>query len=66
MSSSFSQLKKSSGSDLDSLAKELSKLSDPASAAGADERFWKLTVDKAQNGHAVIRFLPAPSGESLP
>ncbi len=25
-----------------------------------DERFWEPTVDKAGNGHAVIRFLPAP------
>jgi hypothetical protein len=25
-----------------------------------------LTVDKAQNGYAVIRFLPAPDGEDLP
>jgi hypothetical protein len=25
-----------------------------------DDRFWTLTVDKAGNGHAVIRFLDAP------
>lgn len=25
-----------------------------------DNRFWSLTVDKAGNGHAVIRFLDAP------
>ena len=31
-----------------------------------DERFWKPTVDKAGNGYAVIRFLPAPKGEELP
>jgi len=33
---------------------------------GADERLWKLEVDKAGNGYAVIRFLPAPDGEELP
>ena len=33
---------------------------------GADERLWKLEVDKAGNGYAVIRFLPAPNGEELP
>ena len=69
MSNSFSQLKKSSKSSLDSLTSELNKLSEKQSGGGAngpDERFWKLTVDKAQNGHAIIRFLPAPSGESLP
>ena len=31
-----------------------------------DDRFWKLTVDKAQNGHAVIRFLPASNNETVP
>ena len=69
MSNSFSQLKKSSKSSLDSLTSELNKLSEKQSGGGAngpDERFWKLTVDKAQNGHAIIRFLPAPSGETLP
>jgi len=32
----------------------------------ADDRFWKPTVDKAGNGYAVLRFLPAPEGEDLP
>ena len=31
-----------------------------------DERIWKPTVDKAGNGYAVLRFLPAPDGEDLP
>lgn len=31
-----------------------------------DDRIWKPTVDKAGNGYAVIRFLPAPEGEDLP
>ena len=31
-----------------------------------DDRFWSPTVDKAGNGYAVIRFLPAPAGEDLP
>ena len=31
-----------------------------------DERLWKPAVDKAGNGYAVIRFLPAPKGEELP
>ena len=33
---------------------------------GADERYWKLECDKAQNGYAVIRFLPAPDSEDMP
>ena len=30
-----------------------------------DDRFWSLTVDKAGNGHAVIRFLDAPSQDGI-
>jgi hypothetical protein len=32
----------------------------------ADERQWKPTVDKAGNGYAVVRFLPAAEGNELP
>ena len=31
-----------------------------------DERLWKPELDKSGNGYAVIRFLPAVSGEDLP
>ena len=31
-----------------------------------DDRLWSPTVDKAGNGYAVIRFLPAAEGEDLP
>ena len=31
-----------------------------------DARYWQPVVDKAGNGLAVIRFLPAPDGEDLP
>ena len=31
-----------------------------------DERQWKPTVDKAGNGYAVLRFLPAAAGNELP
>ena len=31
-----------------------------------DDRFWKPTVDKAGNGYAVLRFLPAGQGNELP
>ena len=66
MSSSSSQLKQSSNSSLDNLSKELTKLNESATNPGQDDRYWKLTVDKAQNGHAVIRFLPASQGETVP
>lgn len=31
-----------------------------------DDRVWSLSQDKAGNGSALIRFLPAPEGEDLP
>jgi hypothetical protein len=31
-----------------------------------DDRVWKPTVDKAGNGYAVLRFLPAAEGQELP
>ena len=34
--------------------------------SNVDERLWKPEVDKTGNGYAVIRFLPAPDGETLP
>lgn len=63
----FSQLKKQSGqSGLEKLAGELNKLSTNQQERKSDDRFWSPTVDKAGNGYAVIRFLPAPSGEDMP
>ena len=63
----FSKLKKSRGAGLDKLNSELTKLAQPAGGAKeADGRFWKPEVDKAGNGYAVIRFLPAPGEEDVP
>ena len=31
-----------------------------------DERLWKPELDKTGNGYAVLRFLPATSGEDMP
>ena len=62
---SFASLKKSSGS-VAKLTKELEKLSSKGGGNGPDDRLWKPEVDKAGNGYAVIRFLPAPTGEELP
>ena len=63
---SFSDLKKQSslGSLTQKLVREVEKMS--TSGGGADERLWKPELDKAGNGYAVIRFLPAPDGEDLP
>jgi len=35
-------------------------------ASYGDDRLWSPTVDKAGNGYAVIRFLPAKNAENLP
>jgi hypothetical protein len=63
---SFQNLKKQSklGSLTAKLVKEVEKMNNTGGAE--DERFWKLSCDKANNGYAVIRFLPAPDGEDLP
>ena len=60
---SFATLKKKSGNNLEFLQKELEK---SASGRQVDERFWKPEVDASGNGYAVIRFLPAPEGETVP
>jgi hypothetical protein len=60
---SFTDLKRKSQSNFQFLQKELEKSS---TASGADSRLWKPELDASGNGYAVIRFLPAPEGESVP
>jgi len=60
---SFASLKQSSFADLLAKAETLNKTE---TKGGPDDRLWKPEVDKAGNGYAVIRFLPAPEGEDLP
>jgi len=60
---SFAQLKKKSRNNLEFLQKELEKT---VSSKNVDDRFWKPEVDASGNGYAVIRFLPAPDGETVP
>ena len=67
MTTSFADLKRSSKSTYDKLIEETSKLqSSNQSKNGRDTRFWQPEVDKAGNGYAVIRFLPASKGEDIP
>ena len=63
---SFANLKKQSklGSLTQKLVKEVEKMNN--TGGSADDRLWKLDVDKSGNGYAVIRFLPAPNNEDLP
>ena len=63
---SFADLKKqsSAGSLTEKLMKKVEKLNEKG--GNSDDRFWKPAVDKAGNGYAVIRFLPAHSNCELP
>lgn len=62
---SFANLKRNRA-DIASLTKAAESVGGGQKVSYVDERFWKPTVDKAGNGYAVIRFLPAPEGEELP
>jgi hypothetical protein len=62
---SFENMKSSSRSSFEKLTGELDKLS-KKSESYKDDRIWKPELDKASNGYAVIRFLPAPKDEELP
>jgi hypothetical protein len=67
--SSFANLKRNRSS-LEKLTKALeSNTQSTESNSKDDNRFWQPSVDKAGNGMAVIRFLPAPAvdgDEGLP
>ena len=64
---SFANLKSSRGSSIDKLVQAAEAVSTKAETKSyVDDRFWKPTQDKAGNGYAVIRFLPAKEGEDLP
>ena len=62
----FSSLKKNRSKTLDKLNSQLEKISSKSYQDPNAGKFWKPTRDKAGNGFAVIRFLPAPQGEEMP
>jgi len=67
MALDFNALKKSRQSEFEKLTQEVSKLATPnTQSSNDDDRFWYPAVDKAGNGYAVIRFLPAAEGEDVP
>jgi len=66
---SFENLKSMRGSSIDKLVKAAEAVSTTKTESNnsyEDNRFWKPTRDKAGNGYAVVRFLPAQDGEDLP
>ena len=62
---SFDKLKQNRAASINKLVEAAEKLSTPKASYG-DDRIWSPVVDKAGNGYAVIRFLPAKDGEDLP
>ena len=66
MANNFASLKSSSSNDLGKLTSHLEKLNPTQQSRAGDDRFWTPTVDKAGNGYAVIRFLPASANEDVP
>ena len=65
---SFNALKKNRSASIEKLVASAKAISgsEGGKGANADDHVWKATVDKAGNGYAVLRFLPAPEGEELP
>ncbi len=64
----FSKLKNNRNS-FEKLTKAVESINTPTEGSKGDDRFWQPEVDKAGNGMAVIRFLPAPAvdgDEGLP
>jgi len=59
------KLKSNRSSSFDKLNTQLQKTIGGQSK-NSDEKYWKPDVDKAGNGYAVLRFLPAPEGEDYP
>ncbi len=67
MAGSFASLKKNRKTDLEKLNREVEKINNPQNNFSRDDdRFWKAELDKSGSGYAVIRFLPAPTGEDMP
>lgn len=58
----LSALKKKSV-DISTLVAAADEMSGGKKEGGSDDRFWKPSRDKAGNGYAVIRFLPAADNE---
>jgi hypothetical protein len=57
--SSFSNLKRSSGSSLEKLSKAAVAMKS-SSYTNDEDNYWKCELDKSSNGYAIIRFLPSP------
>lgn len=61
MALNFADLKKNRDSEFAKIQQKIE--SEKTSYADRDKNYWQPTVDKAGNGYAVVRFLPAPPNE---
>ena len=66
MTMSFEALKKNRSNSLNKLNSQLEKISQKSYSDPNEGKMWKPTRDKAGNGFAIIRFLPAAQGEEMP
>ena len=67
MANTFAELKKNRKSSFEKLTQKVNQVANPSEKKGfGDDRFWSPAVDKAGNGYAVIRFLPASKNEDYP
>lgn len=67
MTINIESLRKMRNADFGAITAEMEKIVNPQSNQSADDdRYWKLTRDKAGNGSALIRFLPKKDGDDLP
>jgi hypothetical protein len=62
---SFANMKRNRGS-IDKLVAAAEASGGNGNKSFKDERMWRPTQDKAGNGYAVIRFLPAPENIAVP
>lgn len=62
---SFANLKRNR-TDFSKLVQAAQETGSKPQQTVGDPRIWKPTVDKAGNGYAVLRFLPAQDGQDIP
>jgi hypothetical protein len=66
--SNFSDIRKTRGGGLSNMLKQVEQLSSNSGGGSSkdDDRYWQPEVDKAGNGMATIRFLPAAQDNDYP
>jgi len=64
--SSFADLKKSRSASMQKLVEAAAKMNERSFESRDEGEYWTPTRDKAGNGYAVIRLLPAAKGDDVP